>query len=104
LASDSIPLSVESASDTAIVALSCTRFFPSCGIRMLGLTGIDPRGARIRRAMGMTRAQILFRVRFPLASRSILAGIRTATIITIGVATIAAAIGAAASALLSFAV
>ncbi len=45
-------------------------------------------------AMGMTRAQILFRVRFPLALAVILAGIRTATIITIGVATIAAAIGA----------
>jgi osmoprotectant transport system permease protein len=44
--------------------------------------------------MGMTRAQILWRVRFPLALAVILAGIRTATIITIGVATIAAAIGA----------
>jgi osmoprotectant transport system permease protein len=42
----------------------------------------------------MTRSQILFRVRFPLALAVILAGIRTATIITIGVATIAAAIGA----------
>jgi len=45
-------------------------------------------------AMGMTQSQILFRVRLPLASAFILAGIRTATIITIGVATIAAAIGA----------
>src|SRR5258705_697769 len=44
--------------------------------------------------MGMTQAQILFRVRFPLGLAVILAGIRTATIITIGVATIAAAIGA----------
>src|SRR5437764_12263143 len=44
--------------------------------------------------MGMTSTQILFRVRFPLALSAILAGIRTATIITIGVATIAAEIGA----------
>ena len=42
----------------------------------------------------MTENQILFRVRLPLATGLILAGIRTATVITIGVATIAAAIGA----------
>jgi osmoprotectant transport system permease protein len=44
--------------------------------------------------MGMTNTQILWCVRLPLALPVILAGIRTATIITIGVATIAAAIGA----------
>jgi osmoprotectant transport system permease protein len=44
--------------------------------------------------MGMTEQQILFRVRLPLASSVIMAGIRTAAVITIGVATIAAAIGA----------
>jgi osmoprotectant transport system permease protein len=44
--------------------------------------------------MGMTRGQIMLRVRFPLALSVILAGIRTATVLTIGVATIAAAIGA----------
>jgi len=45
-------------------------------------------------AMGMTELQILLKVRFPLGLSVILAGIRTATVITIGVATIAAAIGA----------
>jgi osmoprotectant transport system permease protein len=60
----------------------------------VGLTGIDPAVLESAEAMGMTRSQILFRVRFPLALAVILAGIRTATIITIGVATIAAAIGA----------
>jgi osmoprotectant transport system permease protein len=44
--------------------------------------------------MGMTDAQIVWRVRFPLALPVILAGIRTATVLTIGIATIAAAIGA----------
>jgi osmoprotectant transport system permease protein len=42
----------------------------------------------------MTRSQIMLRVRLPLALSVILAGVRTATVITIGVATIAAAIGA----------
>src|SRR5206468_955657 len=60
----------------------------------VGLSGIDPAVLEAAEAMGMTSAQILFRVRFPLALSVILAGIRTATIITIGIATIAAAIGA----------
>src|SRR6266851_4591478 len=58
------------------------------------LTGIDPAVLEAAGAMGMTQSQILWRVRLPLARAVILAGIRTATIITIGVATIAAAIGA----------
>ncbi len=45
-------------------------------------------------AMGMSGSQVMFRVRLPLAKGFILAGIRTATVITIGIATIAAAIGA----------
>src|SRR5207244_2923771 len=60
----------------------------------VGLTSIDPAILEAAEAMGMTEDQILFRVRLPLATSFILAGIRTATVITIGVATIAAAIGA----------
>src|ERR1700721_1545419 len=60
----------------------------------VGLTGIDPAIPEAAEAMGMTNTQILLRVRLPLALNVILAGIRTATVITIGVATIAAAIGA----------
>ena len=45
-------------------------------------------------AMGMTDRQVLFEVEIPLAARTILAGIRLATVTTIGTATIAAAIGA----------
>jgi osmoprotectant transport system permease protein len=44
--------------------------------------------------MGMTDAQLLFRVQLPLALRVIIAGVRVATVISVGVATIAAAIGA----------
>jgi osmoprotectant transport system permease protein len=79
---------------TAIVALVLYALLPILRNTFVGLTGIDPAVLESAEAMGMTRSQILFRVRFPLALAVILAGIRTATIITIGVATIAAAIGA----------
>jgi osmoprotectant transport system permease protein len=79
---------------TAIVALALYALLPILRNTYVGLTSIDPAVLEAAEAMGMTRAQILLRVRFPLALAIILAGIRTATIITIGVATIAAAIGA----------
>jgi len=79
---------------TAIVALVLYALLPILRNTYVGLTGIDPAILESAEAMGMTQRQILLRVRFPLALSVILAGIRTATIITIGVATIAAAIGA----------
>jgi osmoprotectant transport system permease protein len=79
---------------TAIVALVLYALLPILRNTYVGLTGIDPTIIEAAEAMGMTEHQILFRVRLPLATSFILAGIRTATVITIGVATIAAAIGA----------
>ncbi len=79
---------------TAIVALVLYALLPILRNTYVGLTGIDPAILEAAEAMGMTQSQILWRVRLPLARAVILAGIRTATIITIGVATIAAAIGA----------
>jgi osmoprotectant transport system permease protein len=79
---------------TAIFALVLYALLPILRNTYVGLTSIDPAVLQAAEAMGMTNAQILWRVRFPLALAFILAGIRTATIITIGVATIAAAIGA----------
>jgi osmoprotectant transport system permease protein len=79
---------------TAIVALVLYALLPILRNTYVGLTNIDPSILQAAEAMGMTDTQILWRVRFPLALSVILAGIRTATIITIGVATIAAAIGA----------
>lgn len=79
---------------TAIFALVLYALLPILRNTYVGLTGIDPAVLEAAEAMGMTEAQILWRVRLPLARAVILAGIRTATIITIGVATIAAAIGA----------
>lgn len=79
---------------TAIVALVLYALLPILRNTYVGLTSIDAAVLEAAEAMGMTNAQILMRVRLPLALPIILAGIRTATVITIGVATIAAAIGA----------
>src|SRR5580692_5792588 len=79
---------------TAIVALTLYALLPILRNTYVGLTGIDAALLEAAEAMGMTRSQIMMRVRLPLALSVILAGVRTATVITIGVATIAAAIGA----------
>jgi osmoprotectant transport system permease protein len=79
---------------TAIVALVLYALLAILRNTYVGLAGIDAAILEAAEAMGMTSTQILWRVRVPLALPVILAGIRTATVITIGVATIAAAIGA----------
>src|SRR5256884_7808565 len=79
---------------TAIVALVLYALLPILRNTVVGLTNLDPAVLEAAEAMGMTERQILVRVRFPLGLSFVLAGIRTATVITIGVATIAAAIGA----------
>jgi osmoprotectant transport system permease protein len=79
---------------TAVVALVLYALLPILRNTYVGLTGIDPAVLEAATAMGMTPWQVMWRVRLPLALGVILAGIRTATVITIGVATIAAAIGA----------
>jgi osmoprotectant transport system permease protein len=79
---------------TAVVALVLYALLPILRNTYVGLAGIDPAILEAAEAMGMTAQQILWRVRAPLSLPVILAGIRTATVITIGVATIAAAIGA----------
>jgi osmoprotectant transport system permease protein len=79
---------------TAVVALVLYALLPILRNTYVGLTGIDPAVLEAATAMGMTPWQVMWRVRLPLALSFILAGIRTATVITIGVATIAAAIGA----------
>jgi len=79
---------------TAIIALVLYALLPILRNTYVGLTGVDPAILEAAEGLGMTDQQILFRVRLPLASSFIMAGIRTATAITIGIATIAAAIGA----------
>ena len=59
----------------------------------VGILGVDPAVCDSAIAMGMTDGQLLRQVQLPLAARTIMAGIRVATVTTIGTATIAAAIG-----------
>lgn len=89
-----VPWLGENAARLAILALTGYALLPILRNTYVGLTGIDPAVLEAAEAMGMTKTQILWRVRFPLSLSVILAGVRTATVITIGVATIAAAIGA----------
>ena len=78
---------------TAIVALVLYALLPVLRNTMVGILGVDPAVRESAVAMGMTASQLLWRVEMPLAARTILAGIRVATVTTIGTATIAAAIG-----------
>ena len=61
---------------------------------VVGISGVDPAVREAGRGLGMTDGQLLRRVELPLAASVILAGVRLATVIGIGLATIAAAIGA----------
>jgi osmoprotectant transport system permease protein len=79
---------------TASVALVLYAILPILRNTLLGITGIDPAVRESAVAMGMTPRQVLVEIELPLAARSIIGGLRLATVATIGTATIAAAIGA----------
>lgn len=79
---------------TAVVALVLYALLPVIRNTYTGISGVDPAIREAARGMGMTDGQVLRIVELPLAAPVILAGIRTATVIGVGVATIAAAIGA----------
>ena len=78
----------------AIVALTLYSLLPIIRNTYTGITGVDPAIREAGRGMGMTDQQLLFQVEIPLSLGVILAGVRVATVIAIGIATIAAAIGA----------
>ena len=78
---------------TAIVALILYALLPILRNMVVGILGVDAGVRDSAVAMGMTGGQILWGVELPLAFPTILAGIRIATVTTIGTATIAAAIG-----------
>ncbi|MGQ0666740.1 MAG: ABC transporter permease [Nitrospiraceae bacterium] len=78
---------------TAIVALVLYALLPILRNTLTGILGIDHAVRESAIAMGMTGQQLLWEVELPLAMRTILAGLRIATVTTIGTATIAAAIG-----------
>jgi osmoprotectant transport system permease protein len=78
---------------TAIVALVLYALLPILRNTLTGILGVDPTVRESAIAMGMTGRQLLWEVELPLATKTILAGLRIATVTTIGTATIAAAIG-----------
>ncbi len=78
---------------TVIVALVLYALLPILRNTFVGIVNVDPAVCESAIAMGMTDSQLLRQVQLPLAAQTILAGIRVATVTTIGTATIAAAIG-----------
>jgi osmoprotectant transport system permease protein len=82
------------ASRLTILALALYVLLPLIQNTYTGIRGVDPSVVEAGRAMGLTDGQLLWQVELPLASGVIVAGVRIATVVSIGLATIAAAIGA----------
>src|SRR6266851_4173353 len=80
--------------NTAIVALALYALLPILRNTCTGIEEVDAAVIESARGMGMTPQQVLWQVELPLAAPVLLAGIRVATVLCIGVTTIAAAIGA----------
>jgi osmoprotectant transport system permease protein len=78
----------------AILALALYALLPLIRNTYAGIKGVDNAVVEAGRGMGMTDRQLLFQVELPLALGVIIAGVRVATVISVGLATIAAAIGA----------
>ncbi len=78
----------------ALVALCLYSLLPVVLNTFTGIRSIDPQHLGNARAVGLTPRQILFRIKLPLASPMLLAGVKTATIVSIGTATLAALVGA----------
>lgn len=89
-----LPWLGERAARIAIVALTAYALLPILRNTYAGIRGIDPAVLEVSRALGLTPRQRLFKVELPLAASFILAGLRTATVTCVGIATIAAAVGA----------
>jgi osmoprotectant transport system permease protein len=84
----------ERADRLAILALTLYALLPLIRNTYTGIKGVDPAVVEAGRGMGMTDRQLLFQVELPLALGVIIAGVRVAAVISVGLATIAAAIGA----------
>jgi osmoprotectant transport system permease protein len=84
----------ERAGRLAILALTLYALLPIIRNTYVGIAGVDRAIVDAARGMGLTDWQLLWKVELPLAASVILAGIRVALVISIGLATIAAAIGA----------
>ena len=89
-----LPWFGERAARIAIVALSAYALLPILRNTYAGIQSIDRSIIEVACALGLTESQRLFKVELPLAAPLILAGLRTAAVTSIGIATIAAAVGA----------
>ena len=89
-----VPWLGDRAARLAIAALALYALLPIIRNTAAGIASVDPAVREAARGMGMTSRQILFKVELPLSLSTVLAGVRVSTVLTIGIATIAAAVGA----------
>jgi osmoprotectant transport system permease protein len=89
-----LPWLGDRAARIAILALTAYALLPILRNTYAGIRSIDPSVIEVAQALGLTDSQLLFKVELPLAASFILAGLRTATVTCVGIATIAAAVGA----------
>jgi osmoprotectant transport system permease protein len=89
-----VPWLGDRADRLAILALTLYALLPVIRNTYTGIRGVDPAVVEAGRGMGLTDGQLLFQVELPLALSVILSGVRVAVVVSVGLATIAAAIGA----------
>jgi osmoprotectant transport system permease protein len=89
-----VPWLGDRADRLAILALTLYALLPVIRNTYTGIRGVDPSVLEAGRGMGLTSRQLLFQVELPLALSVILSGVRVAVVVSVGLATIAAAIGA----------
>jgi osmoprotectant transport system permease protein len=89
-----VPWLGSSADRLAIVALTLYALLPVIRNTYTGIRGVDAAVVEAGRGMGLTDGQLLWQVELPLALSVILSGVRVAVVVSVGLATIAAAIGA----------
>ncbi|HVI08839.1 MAG TPA: ABC transporter permease [Candidatus Binatia bacterium] len=89
-----VPWIGERADRLAILALTLYALLPVIRNTFTGIRGVDAAVVEAGRGIGLTDRQLLFQVQLPLASSVILSGVRIAVVVSVGLATIAAAIGA----------
>ena len=89
-----VPWLGDRADRLAILALTLYALLPIIRNTYAGIRGVDAAVVEAGRGMGLTESQLLFQVELPLALSVIISGVRVAVVISVGLATIAAAIGA----------
>src|SRR5579871_2625091 len=77
----------------AFIALTLYSILPILANTIIAIRGVDPALTEAARGLGMSDRQMLFRVQLPLAAPVIIAGIRTATVLVVGTATLVTPVG-----------